>query len=161
MIRFQSERYFFSMNIRDYQYPDTTPLHYNWDANWLSVEISVGKDGKQITFADPCLLTRDLPYLKEFFEHMRPETRVVTYSLGFIEPVLEFKYHYLGGNQFWLNVTVGVFHPIPGWPFTDKELNGLNLTFVIDAETTGKTTEIVDHWIKKYPFRDIEGEAGL
>ncbi|GAB4228672.1 MAG: hypothetical protein Kow00108_27280 [Calditrichia bacterium] len=156
MIQFQSERFFFAMNVLDYQYPDTTPLRFNWDANWLSVEITIGKEGKRFTFTDPCLLTRELPYLKEFLEQMRLETNVVTDSLGFIEPVLEFKYHYLGGNQFWLNVTVGVFHPIPGWPFKETKLNGLNLTFIIDTETAGKASEMIDLWIKKYPFRNIE-----
>ena len=52
-----------SFTIADYQYPDakrSTKKDYNYDANWLTVRVSVTQENEPLTDEDPCLMTDEL-----------------------------------------------------------------------------------------------------
>lgn len=83
---------------------------WDWDANWLVLDLTLTHDGRVFSRRDSCLETRDLPRIADFFDKCaavadvfatwgRPRLRS---TLNFTEPNLQLEVH--SGPPFALRV---------------------------------------------------------
>ncbi len=79
-------------------------------------------------------------------------------EIGFIEPVLTFKRERLSPTEYILTITVAVYRKDEKWPFSAKELEGLDLKFVVHPNELLPVIHELERYIRQFPFRDIENE---
>ena len=76
-MKIRNEREEIDFSVVGYQFPDSEkskPKDFNYDANWLRIQVIHTKDGKSETFEDSCLLTYELETLAGAAQLFLPET---------------------------------------------------------------------------------------
>ena len=77
-------------NVINYQYPERVATEdYDYDANWLMVEIAYSNRAETNTYNDPCLLTYEFIDLIDGIDEILAG-RETGYITDFMEPYLQF-----------------------------------------------------------------------
>ena len=77
-------------NVINYQYPERVATEdYDYDANWLMVEIAYSNRAEKNTYYDPCLLTYEFIDLIDGIDEILAG-RETGYITDFMEPYLKF-----------------------------------------------------------------------
>lgn len=126
--------------IIGYEFPECKSS-FDYDANWLNMEVKYTKDNCSISVVRPCIRTSEIErILPEFDTWLRHETNEV--SLLCLEPNLKLELQYM-------NLCVKFWPEIGGKP--EKE------PYVLRRQTTDEEVRYIRdcfaEWLHRYPAR--------
>lgn len=133
--------------IIGYQFPNagySKPNDPDYDANWLTVQVSYTEDGSTATFQDSCVLTWEL---KEFAEALSEivSDRETGYISDFMEPYLKFAIA-KAGDKFTLTIDFVC-------DVSDGEWKKINATQLVDREQLIEMRDEINQYLTTYPAK--------
>ncbi len=133
--------------IIGYQFPNagrSKPNDPDYDANWLTVQVSYTEDGATASFQDSCVLTWELKEFADALSEIIAE-RETGYISDFMEPYLKFAVARAGDKYtFTIDFVCDV---------SDGEWKKVDATQLIDLEQLKAIRDEVKRYLSAYPAR--------
>lgn len=140
MIKLRNKEIELQLLIEGYAYPFSREY---WDANWLSIKISIINNLDEIEQKnDPALLTTELLDLKEWFQSIKIDQENSS-SINFLEPCIAFSFE---------NNVLSVFLKYGLNPNNDQNLDSIYVgTFNLNQKEINNIISYLEKETVKFP----------